>query len=89
MAVIYKYPLDHGANDVPGDAASRVLSVGQDPYLGNLAVWVMHQTEPELLMSHIELQVVFTGEEFTQDWLTFVGTAHVGGFMCHVFERKR
>ena len=86
--VIYKYPLPSSPGDykIEMPCNARILGVGDQG--DNLVLWAI--VDPSKEHEVRVLNVRWTGRDPVDDLVdaTYIGTAQVGPFVCHVLERK-
>lgn len=88
MSAVLKYMLHVGANRFHLPADAEVLHVAQQQ--GEAHVWILHPQSSAPTVDRL-LVVVGTGWDLTESGLPmpnkrYVGTAHCGSLVWHVFE---
>lgn len=84
MITVYKYPIGLGG-DVLMPAGAEVIHVHEQ--CDEVCVWAIVDTEAPDELRHFD--IVGTGHKVRDGWRKYVGTAHVRGFVWHVFEVER
>ena len=95
MKTIHKYRMDGGKNAVEMPKDARILHVGAQD--GNVCLWAFVDTDRLNELRHF--RVYETGYSLSGDFIeadlrretfdaSYIGTAQVGEFVWHVFERR-
>ena len=84
---IYKYPLQMAdTQTVEMPEGAKLLTAQMQGQ--TLCLWALVDVEPELPKQNREIEIIGTGNPFTEAPRRYIATAQSGQWVWHVFERE-
>lgn len=83
MKMIYKYQLNvHASQELILNEGSKPLHVANQD--GQLCLWMEVELDSDVSTPYL-INIVGTGQRLTEQFGVYVGTAHIDGFVWHVY----